>query len=233
MPPAARIPILTPDPETTIQQIEAGLALWHDPQKPMPNLVTKGGGRHQIAIVTKWLRWKKSADPHRGNEPYVISMAFDANTFRNGPAPEAFFNSMPFPNVVAGDTLPMMGRGHMFYGPRDPGGFVAISVFWMEKDAGARDLGQTISDLKDNKKIKSSLKAIANLAGEGAAKLLPGVGAVATIVSEALKLNRDDEILRTDGVYFRSDDPPYGIGTEEVFGNSFMDYNVKIIRVEE
>ena len=134
-----------------------------------------------------------------------------------------------FPNVLAGDTLPMLGQGHLFYGPRDPGEFVALSIFWMEKDAGARDLGQTISDLQKDKGIKKSLKVIAELAGEGFAKLLPGVNAAATIVAEALKLNKDDEIFRTDGVYFRSNKPPYGIGTETVQGNVFMDFNLKVI----
>ncbi|MFH1706904.1 MAG: hypothetical protein ABIF71_03180 [Planctomycetota bacterium] len=98
----------------------------------------------------------------------------------------------------------------------------------MEKDTGTRDLGQTISDLQANKKIKSSLKAISTLAGEGLAKLLPGVNAVATIVAEALKLNKDDEIFRSDGVYFRSDNPPYDIGTDKILGNVFMDFNLKV-----
>ena len=232
MPLADEIALLTPDPEADIRVIEAGLLLWQDPAKPLPRLVTKGGGRHKIAIVTNWLKWKKSADPHWASEPYVISMAFDSHTLK-GEAIEPFFNGLPFPNVLVGDIVPMLGRGHMFYGARDPGGFVALSIFWMEKDAGARDLGQTISDLQADKKIKSSLKAIANLAGEGLAKLLPGVGAVATIVAEALKLNKDDEIFHSDGVYFRSDDPPYDIGTDKVIGNVFMDFNLKVIKVDD
>lgn len=77
--------------------------------------------------------------------------------------------------------------------------------------------------------IKKSLQAIAELAGEGLAKLLPGINAAATIVSAALKLNKDDEIFRTDGVYFRSNKPPYGIGSETVQGNVFMDFNLKVI----
>ena len=56
-----------------------------------------------------------------------------------------------------------------------------------------------------------------------------GVNAVASIVSEALKLNKDDEIFRTDGVYFRSTTPPYRIGSETVQGNVFMDFNLKVI----
>ncbi|MFH1708070.1 MAG: hypothetical protein ABIF71_09140 [Planctomycetota bacterium] len=73
MPPADEIPILTPDPETTIREIESGLLLWHDPSKPIPHLTTRGGGRNNIAIVTNSLNWKKSADPHWASEPYVIS----------------------------------------------------------------------------------------------------------------------------------------------------------------
>ena len=228
MPPGDEIPILTEDPETTIREIESGIVLWHDPQKPMPNLVTKGGGRNKIAITTNWLRWKRSADPGRGNEPYDISMAFDSHTLR-GEKLEPFFNALPFPNVVAGDTLPMIGEGHFFYGPRDPGSFVALSVFWMEKDAGARDLGQTISDLQKNKAVTKSLKVITELAGEGLARLMPGLKAISTIVAEALKLNKDDEIFRTDGVYLRSSDPPFKIGSEAVLGNVFMDFNLKVI----
>jgi hypothetical protein len=199
------------------------------PARTAPHLTTRGGGRNKIAIVTNYLKWKKSADPHWASEPYVISMAFDSHTFKGEGPIEPFFNAMPFPNVLVGDTVPMFGQGHLFYGPRDPGEYVALSVFWMEKDAGARDLGQTISDLQANKKIKSSLKAIATLAGEGLARLLPGVNAAATIVAEALKLNKDDEIFRSDGVYFRSTNPPFGIGTETVQGNVFMDFNLKVI----
>jgi hypothetical protein len=230
MPPADEIALLTPDPEADIRAIESGLLLWQDPAKPLPHLVTRGGGRNKIAIVTNYLKWKKSADPHWASEPYVISMAFDSHTFK-GETIEPFFNALPFPNVLAGDILPMLGQGHFFYGPRDPGAFVAISVFWMEKDAGVRDLGQTISDLQANKKIKASLKAIGTLAGEGLAKLLPGLGAVTTIVAEALKLNKDDEIFRSDGVYLREYDPPYDIGSDKVLGNVFLDFNIKVIGI--
>ena len=230
MPPADEIPILTPDPEADILAIESGLLLWQDPARPAPHLTTRGGGRHKIAIVTNYLKWKKSADPHWASEPYVISMAFDSHT-AGGETIEPFFNALPFPNVLAGDTLPMLGQGHFFYGPRDPGEFVALSVFWMEKDASARDLGQTISDLQSNKKIKSSIKALAAMAGEGLARLLPGLGAVAAITAEALKLNKDDEIFRSDGVYLREYDPPYDIGSDKVIGNVFLDFNIKVIGI--
>ncbi|MFH1708151.1 MAG: hypothetical protein ABIF71_09570 [Planctomycetota bacterium] len=230
MPPGDEIPILTEDPEAAILAIESGLLLWQDPARTAPHLVTKGGGRHKIAILTNWLKWKKSADPHWASEPYVISMAFDSHTAR-GEMIEPFFNALPFPNVLAGDTLPMLGQGHFFYGPRDPGEFVALSVFWMEKDAGVRDLGQTISDLQANKKIKAGIKALGTLAGEGLARLLPGLGAVAAITAEALKLNKDDEIFRSDGVYLREYDPPYDIGTDKVIGNVFLDFNIKVIGI--
>ena len=230
MSPGDEIPILTPDPAATIRRIEAGLLLWQDPSKPLPHLVIRGGGRNKIAITTTYLKWKKSADPHWASEPYVISMAFDSHTCK-GETIEPFFNALPFPNVLAGDTLPMLGQGHFFYGPRDPGEFVALSVFWMEKDAGVRDLGQTISDLQANKKIKAGIKALGTLAGEGLARLLPGLGAVAAITAEALKLNKDDEIFRSDGVYLREYDPPYDIGSDKVLGNVFLDFNIKVIGI--
>lgn len=123
----------------------------------------------------------------------------------------------------------MLGHGHIHYGPRDPGAFVAISIFWMEQDKGARDLGQTLSDLQSNKKIKKGISVLSGLAGGAFDNLVPGLRAVTAIVAEALKLNQDDQIFRSVGAYLRDCDPPYDKGADKVLGNAFLDFNVKVI----
>lgn len=54
---------------------------------------------------------------------------------------------------------------------------------------------------------------------------------LAAITAEALKLNKDDEIFRSDGVYLREYDPPYDIGSDKVLGNVFLDFNIKVIGI--
>ena len=51
---------------------------------------------------------------------------------------------MPFPKVRPKSTVTMLGDGHLLYGPKQPGEFVALSVLMMESDADIRNTAKVV-----------------------------------------------------------------------------------------
>lgn len=186
--------------------------------------------QHNIAIGMDQFTWKKRADMGPTSEPYIISMAIDERTpltSENSTSP--FFNPIIFPNVRVNETVQMLGNGHLFYGPRDPGSFVALSILWMESDAKTRDLGDRLTSVKEDKEIADLIRSIISLASARATCVIPILSQLTSLVGKALLVNKDDEIYRTTGVFLRDIDPPYQLGTVTQRGNEYVDFNIRVM----
>ena len=109
--------------------------------------------KDKIAIAIPKFTLLKHVDGilQRYNEPYIISITID----ESGKAdPKNDFNFMPFPKVAKGGTVTMLGDGHLVYGPKKPGEFVAISVLIMEKDNDIQKLDRVIPKSRNRKTMK-------------------------------------------------------------------------------
>ncbi|TSE04358.1 hypothetical protein [Aquimarina algiphila] len=181
----------------------------------------------KIAVVIKEFTLLKNADwfLHRYSEPYIISMAIDQGGANN---PAIDFNILPFPNVKKGDIIQFDGHGHLVYGPKNPGEFLAYSVLFMESDKDIRDLGQLIEDI-----IKSDAASI------GVNALLSAVTTYATainvltqltsLLSKKMQENKDDELFRRNGTLLRDVDPPFDILRTYKGRNDYIESKVSII----
>jgi hypothetical protein len=159
------------------------------------------------------------------NEPYVVSVAVDAA--QNQANPSIDFNALPFPNVVAGDEIRMLGHGHLFYGPRHPGAWVALSVLFMESDQDLRDLGTRVNRVVQSKATDLAMKTVL------AAK--PGFGPVIGLLKELTQLvaaelqsNKDDELFRTHGIFLRDHPAPFDINRVYHRSNEFIEAEIKV-----
>jgi len=57
----------------------------------------------------------------------------------NNPAID--FNILPFPRVGRGQVVSFDGQGHLIYGPKNSGEFLAYTIIFMESDKNVRDTG--------------------------------------------------------------------------------------------
>ncbi len=113
----------------------------------------------KVAITMPEFTLIRNADIllERYNEPHIISFAIDRSGNAN---PEIDFNFMPFPKVRPNTTVTMLGDGHLIYGPRNPGDFVAISILIMESDSDMRKRGKLIKEVIKSKAADLGVKAI-------------------------------------------------------------------------
>jgi hypothetical protein len=163
------------------------------------------------------------------NEPYIVSVAIDESGKAN---PKIDFNFMPFPKIAKGGTVRMLGDGHIVYGPKNPGEFVAISILIMENDKDIQKLGKVIEKVVKSKAVDLGIKAIV-VANPGAAAVLGILKELTQLVAGFLKNNEDDELFRTEGTFLRGHPVPYHINRSYKVGNDFVNLNLDVIPLKD
>ncbi len=159
------------------------------------------------------------------NEPYIVSMAVD----ESGKATPAIdFNVMPFPKVQAGDKVEMIGDGHIVYGPKNPGKFVALSILVMECDDDVRETGKTVKELVESKALELGLKAVI-VANPGPAAVLGILKELTSFVAGQLEKNKDDKLFRLEGSFLRDHACPYHINRLYTRSNRYIELKTKVI----
>jgi hypothetical protein len=185
----------------------------------------------KIAITITEFTLKKSADGIFGkyNEPYIVSLAIDEHGANN---PKIDFNIMPFPKVAVGGKVKMLGDGHLLYGPKNPGQFVALSVLIMESDSDMRELGGRIAEIVGSKAVELGVGAIVS-ANPGSAAILGILKELTQLVAGELTQNKDDELFRIEGTFLRDHQVPYHVNRAYTgLGNDYIDLTMQIIPLE-
>lgn len=139
---------------------------------------------------------------------------------------------MPFPKVAKAGTVTMLGHGHIVYGPKNPGEFVAISVLIMECDRDMQKLGKLLDDVVKSKAVELGIKAVV-AANPGAATVLGLLKELTQLVAGVLRNNEDDELFRTEGTFLRAHAVPYHIDRSYEIGNEFVNLYLNIIALTE
>jgi len=185
----------------------------------------------KIAITVPKFTLLKHVDGifQRYNEPYITSVAVDA---AGGANPKIDFNFMPFPKVAKGGTVTMLGDGHLIYGPKNPGDFVAIAVLVMENDQDIRDLGKQIETVVQSKAVDLGIKAVV-AANPGYAAVLGILKELTALVAGFQKENGDDELFRTEGTFLKGHPVPYHINRSYELGNDFASLSLNVIPLME
>lgn len=165
----------------------------------------------------------------RYNEPYISSIAIDAAGVAD---PKIDFSFMPFPKVAKGGTVTMLGDGHLVYGPKNPGKFVAVSVLVMENDQDMRDRGEKVETAVKDTAVDLGIKAIL-AANPGYSTVLSILKEVTVLVAGLLKANGDDELFRTEGTFLKGHPVPYHINRSYELGNDFASLNLNVIPLLE
>ena len=186
--------------------------------------------KDKIAITIPKFTLLKSSDNafDRYNEPYIVSLAVDANG--GGPS-NIDFSALPFPKVARGGTVEMFGDGHLVYGPKNPGEFVAISILVMESDKEIRELGQAIEGIVQSKAVALGMNAVI-AANPGAFGILGILKELTQLVSGMLQKNGDDELFRTEGSFLRGHSRPYHINEGYTRENDSVRLNLKVIPLQ-
>jgi len=185
----------------------------------------------KIAVVVPRFKLLASSDGPRGsrklyrNEPYLVTLAVDAG---GGEGPKISFNSAFYPNVRQGDTVSMLGHGHLCYGPKNPGEWVAVSILVMESDEDIRERGKMLNRLVPEVMGDSSIM--------GVLKMNPTVAVVAGVLSsvtgliaKALVNNTDDLLLRTQGTFLRDVAVPYQVNRAVKKSNRWAEIDLAVV----
>lgn len=185
----------------------------------------------KIAITLPEFTLLKSADSflERYSEPYIISFAIDKS---EKASPEINFNFMPFPKVRKNTTVTMLGDGHLIYGPKNPGDFIAMSVIMMESDADMRERGEFIKKITKSKAANLGIKAVV-AANPGSAAVVAMLKELTLFVASELAMNGDDELFKTEGAFLRDLPNPYHIDRSYKHRNDYVEVSIKIIALDE
>jgi hypothetical protein len=170
----------------------------------------KGGGS-----ITDWLY----------SEPYLVTLAIDSQLVTQE---SLNFNFVEFPNVRSGNTVKMLGDGHLVYGPSNPGEFVAVSVLLMESNSQDKELGKIIGEFVKSGAVEIGVTA-AIAANPGAGTALKLVKEVTAFVSDQMKEKKDTPLYRVEGIFLRDTSVPYSVNRQITSGNEFADLSVKVI----
>lgn len=162
---------------------------------------------------------------HRYSEPYIVSMAVDGSGDAN---PTIDFNYMPFPKVAKGGTVRMLGDGHIIYGPKHPGSFVAVSVLVMECDQDVRRAGEIAKRAVESSAVELAARALL-AANPGAAAVVGILKELTQFVAGVLKENKDDELYRVAGSFLQAGPVPYHVGREYKDGNDYVSLSLRVI----
>jgi len=181
----------------------------------------------KIAITLQHFTLLKHADPllQRYNEPYILGVAVDASGRAD---PGIDYSFMPFPKVARGGSVTMLGDGHLIYGPRNPGEFVAISVLIMENDRELQELGAAVEQVLQSKATDLGIKTLL-AANPGYASVLAALKELTQLVAGFLKQDGDDELFRTEGTFLKGHPVPYHINRAYDVGNDFVNLRLKVI----
>lgn len=183
--------------------------------------------KDKIAVVIKQFTLLKKADGflQRYSEPYILSLAIDESGAHN---PAIDFNVLPFPNVKKGDTIDFDGQGHLVYGPKNPGEFVAYSILYMESDQDIRTLGKQIEKIVKSEAVKIGMKELLK-AVPTYATTITVLTELTSLVSKKMQENKDDELFRRNGTLLRDVTPAYDILRTYSGSNDFIESKVSII----
>ncbi|MDO9105282.1 MAG: hypothetical protein Q7U57_10005 [Methylovulum sp.] len=184
----------------------------------------------KIAITMSEFTLLENADSpfETYNEPYILSVAIDG-TGKSDPAID--FNFMPFPKVRSNTTVTMLGDGHLLYGPKNPGEFVALSVLMMESDTDMHQKGELIKNILESKAADLGLKAVI-VANPGSAALVAILKELVTFIAGVLAQNGDDELFRTEGAFLRDQPNPFHINRKYKHRNDSVEVAIQIIPLE-
>lgn len=182
----------------------------------------------KIAITLPEFTLLQNEDFDSYNEPYILSLAIDGSGTAN---PAIDFNFMPFPKVLPGSTVSMLGDGHLLYGPKNPGEFVALSVLMMESDSDVREVGKQIQAIVESKAADLGLKAII-VANPGSAALVGILKELTSFIAGVLAQNGDDELFRIEGSFLRDQPNPYHINRRYTRCNDSVKVAIQIIPLE-
>jgi hypothetical protein len=163
------------------------------------------------------------------NEPYIISLAIDE---KGQCGMELIFNSMPFPNMREGDSVTMLGDGHIVYGPSNPGSYVAVSALFMESDSEIRNRGSLLQDAitaPEMSALRNAAVALNPTAGMVMSVLTP----MAELVGRFMAANQDDYLARWDGVFLRDRPVPYQVNRMFTHENEFISTDIKVIPLKK
>ncbi len=183
--------------------------------------------KDRLAVVIKDFTLQKKSEIFfdRYSEPYIISLAVDESGAKQA---EIDFNVLPFPNVRKGDTISFDGQGHLVYGPKNPGSFLAYSVLFMESDKDVREFAEMLEGIIDSEAMKIGIKAMIAAA--------PTYGVAITALQKLseeivirLQKNKDDLLFRRSGTLLRGVTPPYDILRTYTSSNEFIKTNIKIV----
>lgn len=185
----------------------------------------------KIAITVPQFTLLKHSDGafQKYNEPYITSVAIDSAGTAD---PKIDFNFMPFPKVRKGGTVRMLGDGHIVYGPKNPGEFVAISLLFMENDQDMQELGKTVEEVVKSKAVDLGVKAVV-AASPGSAAIMAILKELTQFVAGVLKENKDDELFRTEGVFLRGSPVPYHINRSYEVGNDYVNLLLNVIPMKD
>lgn len=187
--------------------------------------------KDKIAVVVKEFTLKKKSEIFfdKYSEPYIVSMAIDEGSAKN---PSIDFNILPFPHVKKGDKITFDGVGHLIYGPKNPGEFLAYSILFMESDQDVRDFGKLVEDIMKSEAIKIGAKAL--LAA------VPTYSTAVTVLQKLTELlavqlqkNKDDELFRRNGALLRDVVPAYDILRTYESSNDFIHTKTSVIPLLE
>jgi len=180
----------------------------------------------KIAVVVREFSvGRKISDPGIYGEPYIVSFAVDEDGIEEG---RVDFNSLPFPNVRRGDTISFDGQGHLIYGPKNPGEFLAYSILFMECDQDIREIGHRIREIVKSPATKAILDGVSSTlaAATGSGAIIGAavslVDDLALIVATELEKNRDDQLYRRNGTLLRGSSPPFDILRTYKSGNDYI-----------
>jgi hypothetical protein len=186
----------------------------------------------KIAITIPEFRLKHSADGLSPiNEPYIITLSVDESGLSNS-IPSIHFNAQTFPKTHIWSTVKFDGDGYLIYGPKNPGSFVSYSILFMESDNDVREFGKKMDSVLNNDAFKIILKTLTTVK--------PEVGIAVTVINSLLDIiakqlinNKDDELFRVVGTFFRDKTPPYDILRTYSQENKYISYQTRIIPLSE
>jgi hypothetical protein len=186
----------------------------------------------KIAITIPEFTLKKSGDGpfSKYSEPYIVSMAIDESGSAN---PSIDFNIMPFPKVGRGGNVKILGDGHLVYGPKNPGEYVALSILVMESDNDLRGLGEQLKETVNHQAVELGMTAII-AANPGSAAIVGILKELTNLVSEQLQKNKDDELFRVSGSFLQGGSVPYHINREYTdFKNDYISLALRVIPLDQ
>ncbi len=181
----------------------------------------------KIAVVIKDFTLKRKGEGwfNKYSEPYILTMAIDQSGANN---PAIDFNIKPYPKVRKNELVSFDGVGHLIYGPKNPGEFLAYSVTFMESDKDIRETGELIEGIVKSEAVKVGAKALL-IANPTYGTAIEVIEKVSELVVSVMKKNKDDELFKRDGTLLRDITPAYNINETFLSENDFVKTNIAVV----